>query len=269
MPAVEIAATGATIVSWPSSDPATYQRIKKKQNKKKLTTKVVVHINISAEVGNTFARQRQRSGRLRCLRHSAGRRHHLRRLGASGARRCLRRLARCRGARFRRQRRLASAGGRSLRSPPLPLRPSFMQPHSRLAFLRRPLAILVHHCRHNSSDIPPVRKNSPLTNHARCKSVLVSRAGDRNIPRPTTPGNPQHPSRRLPELERRHPFPRGRARPHQLSSKTIRNPKSSHSSTSFSLFRGWGGRRRKVVSSLHRRFLPTAVRIVLTRVAVI
>ena len=37
--------------------------------------------------------------------------------------------------------------------------------------------------------------------------------------------------RRLPELGRRHPFPRGHARPHQLSSKTIRNPKSSHSST--------------------------------------
>jgi hypothetical protein len=101
------------------------------------------------------------------------------------------------------------------------------------------------------------------------KKVLASRAGDRNIPRPTTPGNPQHPSRRLPELGRRHPSPRGRACPHQLSSKTIGNPKSSHSCTYFPLFRGWGGRRRRVVSSLHHRLLPAVVHIVLTRIAVI
>jgi hypothetical protein len=180
----------------------------------RLTPKIILHINLGAEVGNAFARRRQRTGRLRSLRHSADRRHHLRQFGASGAHRCLRCLARCRGARLRRQRRLASARGRSLRSSPLPFRPSFVNPDSRLAFLRRPLAILVHHCPHNSTNISPVRKNSPPMNHTRCKTVLLSRAGDRNISRPATPGNPQHPSRRLPELGRRHPFPRGRTRPH-------------------------------------------------------
>ena len=145
--------------------------------------------------------------------------------------RCLRHLARCRGARLRRQRRLASTGGRSLCTQPLPLRPGFNKPDGRLPLLCSSLAILVHHCRHNSSNIPPVRKNSPFTNHARCKRVFAGRAGDRNIPRPATPGNPQHPSQRLPELGRRHPSPGGRAHPHQLSSKTIRNPKTSHNST--------------------------------------
>ena len=132
---------------------------------------------------------------------------------------------------MRRQRRLASAGGLSLRRSPLPFRPSFVNPDSRLAFLRCPLAIFVHHCRHNSSNIPPVRKHSQVTNHARCKKVFAGRAGDRNIPRPPTPGNPQHPRRRLPELRQRHPSPGGRACPHQFPSKTIRNPQSSRSST--------------------------------------
>jgi hypothetical protein len=227
--AAVVAAAGATIASWPSSDPATYQRIKK--TSQRLTTKIVVHTNIGGEVGDALACRRQHSGRLRDLRHSAERRHSLRRFGAPGACRCLRRLARCRDARLRRQRRLASAGGRSLRSPLLPLRPGFMKPDNRLALLCSSLAILVHHCRHNSNNIPPVRKNSPFTNHARCKKVFAGRTGDRNIPRSTTPGNPQHPSRRLPELGRRHPSPQGRACPHQLSSKTIGNPKSSHSST--------------------------------------
>jgi hypothetical protein len=180
----------------------------------RLTPKIIIHINLGAEVGNAFARQWQRPSRLRSLRHSAGRRHHLRQSGASGAHHCLRHLARCRGARLRRQRRFASAGGCSLRRSPLPFRPGFVNPHSRLAFLRRPLAILVHHCPNNMTDISPVRKNSPPMNHTRCKTVLLSRAGDRNVSRPTTPGNPQHPSRRLPELGRRHPFPRGRTRPH-------------------------------------------------------
>jgi hypothetical protein len=178
-----------------------------------------------------LARRRQPSGRLHDLRHPAGRRHSLRRLGATGASRSLWRLARRRDGRLCRQRRLASARGSSLRSPSLPLRPDFLKPDNRLALLCGSLAILVHHCRHNSNNIPPVRKHFPFTNHARCKKVFAGRAGDRNIPRPPTPGNPQHPRRRLPELGRRHPSPRGRACPHQFSSKTIGNPKSSHSST--------------------------------------
>jgi hypothetical protein len=128
------------------------------------------------------------------------------------------------GGRFRRQRRLASTGGSSLCSSPRPLRPGLMKPDDRLALLRSSLTILVHHYRHNSSNIPPVRKHSPITNHARCKKVFAGRVGDRNILRPPTPGNPQHPRRRLPELGRRHPSPRGRACPHQFPRKTIRNP---------------------------------------------
>jgi hypothetical protein len=170
-------------------------------------------------------------GRLRSLRHPAGRRCSLRRLGTTGGSRSLRRPAGCRDGRLRRQRRLASAGGSSLRSPPLPLRPGFMKSDDRLTLLCGSLAILVHHCRHNNNNIPPVRKHFPCTNHARCKKVFTGRTGDRNILRPPTPGNPQHPRRRLPELGRRHPSPRGRACPHQFSSKTIGNPKFSHSST--------------------------------------
>jgi hypothetical protein len=64
MAVVAIAAPGATIASWPSSDPATHQRIKKKKKtiimiiSQRLTAKIVVHSNIGAEVGNAFARQR-------------------------------------------------------------------------------------------------------------------------------------------------------------------------------------------------------------------
>jgi hypothetical protein len=52
-----------------------------------------------------------------------------------------------------------------------------MKPDDRLALLCSSLAILVHHCRHNNSNIPPVRKHFPLTNHARCKTVFAGRAG--------------------------------------------------------------------------------------------
>jgi hypothetical protein len=155
------------------------------------------------------------------------------RLGTAGGGRLhsLRHPTGPRGGRLRRQRRLVSAGGSSLRSPPRPLRPGLMQPDDRLALLRSSLTILVHHCRHNSSNIPPVRKHSPITNHARYKKVFAGRAGDRNILRPPTPGNLQHPRRRLPELGRRYPSPWGRACPHQFPSKTIGNPQSSRSNT--------------------------------------
>jgi hypothetical protein len=223
--AAAIATAGRTTTSWPSSDPATCQQIKKNSSQR-LTNKIIFHTNVGGEVDDALARWQQLSGRLRSLRHPAGRRGGLHRLGTTGGSRLcsLRRPAGCRDGRLRRQRRLASAGGSSLRSPPLPLRPGLMKPDDRLALLRSSLTILVHHCRHNSSDILPIRKHFPVTNHARCKKVFTGRAGDRNILRPLTPGNPQHPRRKLPELGRRRPSPRGRACPHQLPSKTIRNP---------------------------------------------
>jgi hypothetical protein len=88
------------------------------------------------------------------------------------------------------------------------------------------LTILLHHCRYNSNNIPSVRKNLEVTSHTRRKYVFANRAGDRNILWPSTPGNLQHSRRRLPELGRRHPSPKGRARPHQLHNKTIRDPQS-------------------------------------------
>jgi hypothetical protein len=174
----------------------------KKNSSQRLTNKIIVHTNVGGEVGDALARRRQPSSRLRSLWHPAERRGSLRRLGTTGGSRLhsLRRPAGCRDGRLRRQRRLASAGGSSLRSPPLPLRPGLMKPDDRLALLRSSLTILVHHCRHNNSSIPPVRKHFSITNHARCKKVFAGRAGDRNILRPPTPGNPQHPRRRLPEL---------------------------------------------------------------------
>jgi hypothetical protein len=159
----------------------------KKKSSQRLTNKIVVHTNVGGEVGDALARRRQPLGRLCGLRHPNGRRCSLRRLGTTGGSRSLRRPAGCRDGRLRRQRRLASAGGSSLRSPPLPLQPGFMKPDDRLALLCSSLAILVHHCRHNSSTIPPVRKHFPFTNHARCKKVFAGRAGDMNILRPPPP----------------------------------------------------------------------------------
>jgi hypothetical protein len=97
-------------------------------------------------------------------------------------------------------------------------------PDDRPTFLRSVLTVPLHHCRYNSSNIPSVRKNLQVTNHARRKEVFASRAGDRNILGPSTPGNLQHSRRRLLELGRRHPSPRGCARSHQLHSKTIGDP---------------------------------------------
>jgi hypothetical protein len=60
--------------------------------------------------------------------------------------------------------------------------------------------------------------------HTIRKYVFAGRAGDRNVPWPSTPSNLQHWRQRLPELGRRHPSPEGRTSPHQLHSKTIRDP---------------------------------------------
>jgi hypothetical protein len=103
--------------------------------------------------------------------------------------------------------------------------------HPRL--LRSVLTVLVHHCRHNSNNIPSVRKHPQVTSHARRKEVFPSGVRDRNVLGPSTPGNLQHPRRRLPELGRRHPSPEGCERSHQLHSKTIGDPQSPPAVPSF------------------------------------
>jgi hypothetical protein len=123
------------------------------------------------------------------------------------------RLAGARGGGLRARRRLAGAGGGRLHDPPchLDLAARVPDPRERPTFLRRILAILFHHYRYNSSNIPPVRKNLHLTSQSRCTNVLAGRPGDRNIPRPATPGNLHHSHGRFPELGRRHHLPGSRA----------------------------------------------------------
>jgi hypothetical protein len=142
-----VATTGETTASCPSPDPAAYH-----QFKKNLTNEIVIHANICAEVGHAFPQRRQFPDLRSSVRD---------RLGSAGAGclHALRHLAGPRGGRLRRQRRLATAGDGSLRGPPRPLRPSFGEPDDRPALLRNFLTILVHHCRHNSSNIPSVRKH--------------------------------------------------------------------------------------------------------------
>jgi hypothetical protein len=137
------------------------------------------------------------------------------------------------GSRFRSRHWLATAGGSSLRAPPRPLRLAhgICHPDDHPVLLRSVLTVLVHHCRHNNSNIPSVRKHPQVTSHARRKEVFASRARDRNVLGLPTPGNLQHPRRRLPELGRRHPSPEGCARPHQLHNKTIGDPQFPHRST--------------------------------------
>jgi hypothetical protein len=145
-----------------------------------------------------------------------------------GSLRARRRLAGSGGSYFCRRHRLVTAGGSSLRAPPRPLRLThrICYPDDGPALLRSVLTVLVHHCRHNNSNIPSVRKHLQVACHAGHIEVFASRAGDRNILGPSTPGNLQHSRRRLPELGRRHHSPEGYARPHQIHNKTIRHPHS-------------------------------------------
>jgi hypothetical protein len=99
-------------------------------------------------------------------------------------------------------------------------------PSDRPVLPRHVLTIPLHHYRYNNNNIPPIRKNLQLTSHTRRKYVFAGWAGDRNVPWPSTPGNLQHSRRRLSELGRIHPSPEGRASPHQLHNKTIRDPQS-------------------------------------------
>jgi hypothetical protein len=188
---------------------------------KKLTDEIVVHANICAEVGNAFPRRRQ----LPDLRGLA-----LGRLGSAGSNglRTLRHLAGAGCGWFRGQRRLSTASGGSLRAPPRSLRftPRIGEPDDRPALLRSILTILVHHCRHNSSNISSVRENLQSTSYTRRRHVFALCPGDRKILWPPTPGNLQHSRRRLPGFGRRHPSLGGRACPHQLHNKIIRHPLS-------------------------------------------
>jgi hypothetical protein len=113
--------------------------VKKNKGGQRLTSEIIIYTNISAEIGNALSRRRQFSG-LRGFGRG--------RLGSASAS-CLhdiRHLAGPRAGRLRRQRRLATAGGGSLRGPPRPLRPSLGQPDDRPALLRSFLTILIHHC---------------------------------------------------------------------------------------------------------------------------
>jgi hypothetical protein len=144
---------------------------------------------------------------------------------------------------------------------PLGLAERIPDPNDRPALLCSVLTILLHHCRHNSRNILSVRENLQVTSHTRRKYVFASRAGDRNILWPSTPGNLQHSRRRLQELGRRHPSPEGRACPHQLHSKTIRDPHSPHCSTYFSLLSGRGSLlRRPFLGHVHRFLLAARQR---------
>jgi hypothetical protein len=198
----------------------------KKEEKTLLTNEIVVHANIRAEVGNAFPRRRH----LPNLRSFARGR-----LGSAGddRLRALRHLAGSERGRFRSRRRLATAGGSSLRAPPRSLRltPRIGKPDNRPTLLHSIMAILVHHCRHNSMNIPSVRENPQATSYTRRRHVFALCPGDRKIFWPPTPGNLQHSRRRLPELGRRHPSPGGCTCPHQLHSKIIRHPLSPHYST--------------------------------------
>jgi hypothetical protein len=116
-------------------------------------------------------------------------------------------------------------GPQPSRSPhSLRLTPKICDPDNCPTLLRNVLMVLVHHCRHNSSNILSVRENPQATSYTRRRHVFALRPGDQNILWPSTPGNLQHSCRGLPELGRRHPSPGGRTCPHQLHSKIIRHP---------------------------------------------
>jgi hypothetical protein len=158
-----------------------------KELAKKLTNKIILDTDVCAKVGNMSPRRRQllsfhRSARGRLASARSGILHARRHLVGSG------------GICFCSRHRLATTGGSSLRAPPRPLRLAhrICHPDDRPALLRSVLTILVHHCRHNNNNIPSVRKHLQVACHAGRIEVFASRAGDRNILGPSTPGNLQH-----------------------------------------------------------------------------
>jgi hypothetical protein len=70
---------------------------------------------------------------------------------------------------------------------PLGLAERIPDPNDRSSLLCSVLTTLLHHCRHNSSNIPSVWENLQVTSHTRRKYVFASCAGDRNILWPSTP----------------------------------------------------------------------------------
>jgi hypothetical protein len=82
-------------------------------------------------------------------------------------------------------------GATAFALPPrfLHLTPRIGEPDNRPMLLRSVLMILIHHCRHNSSNIPSVRENPQATSYTRCRHVFALRPGDRKILWPSTPGN--------------------------------------------------------------------------------
>jgi hypothetical protein len=157
----------------PSAPRPTLQRTTGQKNL--VTNEIVVHTNIRAEVGNVSPRRRQLSD----LRSSARGRlgsadddclHALRHLAGSGR------------GQFRSQRRLATAGGGGLRTPPRSLRftPRIGEPDDRPTLLRSILAVLVHHCRHNNSNVSSVRENPQATSYTRRRHVFALCPGDNN-----------------------------------------------------------------------------------------
>jgi hypothetical protein len=143
--------------------------------KKKLTNKIILDIDIHAEVSNTSPR----GGQLLSFRRSAQGRPAS---ASGGSLRARRRLAGSRGSCFCRRHRLATAGGSSLRTPPRTLRLArrICHPDDGLALLHSLLTVLVHHYRHNSSNIVSVWKHLQVACHAGRIEVFASRAGDRN-----------------------------------------------------------------------------------------
>jgi hypothetical protein len=171
----------------PLARPCNASPVRRPQKNNLLTNKIVLHANVRAEVGNTFPRRRQLP-HLRSLARG--------RLG-SASDDCLRALRHLAGSghdRFRSRRRLASAGGSSHHTPPRSLRlmPNIGEPDNRPTLLCSILTILVHHCRHNSSNILSVRENPQATSYTRRRHVFAFRLGDRKILCPSTPGNLQH-----------------------------------------------------------------------------
>jgi hypothetical protein len=81
----------------------------------------------------------------------------------------------------------ADFGGGPPPPPPLGLAERIPDPNDRSSLLCSVLTTLLHHCRHNSSNIPSVWENLQVTSHTRRKYVFASCAGDRNILWPSTP----------------------------------------------------------------------------------
>jgi hypothetical protein len=193
--------------------PCTMILFKTRSPLKKLTNEVIPHADVRVKVGNTRRRHARRR-RWPSLLRGLGR-GQLARTRTSSPR-TRRRLAGPGGGRLRSRWWFATARGTRLCASPRLLRIAEMvpDPSDCPTLPRRILTILLHHCRYNSSNIPSIRKNLQLMSHTRRKYVFTGRAGDRNVPWPSTPGKLQHSRRRLPELGRRQPSPEGRASTH-------------------------------------------------------